>query len=192
MNFKESVDLCYMNFAKFLTTPFLQNTSGRLLLIFSVSFINVHGFLEKEIFNNLNSTNQLKWNMIKVSEYPFKENKNTLKIIQALLYTHFYNISLNVLRPNFLNICNLPISHFPSIRKIKVKVGPKTNYFSNFMSSCTDRIVVFNIFFSLIFSQPRDKQNCARDFPLFKYFLNNLLLTVFMQNGLSKLVKLLQ
>ena len=147
MNFKESVDLCYMNFAKFLTTPFLQNTSGRLLLIFSVSFMNVHGFIEKEIFNNLNSTNQLKWNMIKVSEYPFKENKNTLKIIQVLLYTHFYNISLNVLRPNFLNICNLPISHFPNIRKIRVKVEPKTNYFSNFMSSCTDRIVVFNIFF---------------------------------------------
>ena len=26
---------------------------------------------------------------LKVSEYPFKENKNTLKIIQELLYTHF-------------------------------------------------------------------------------------------------------
>ena len=111
----------------------------------------------------------------KVSEYLFKENKNTLKNIQALLYTHFYNISLNVLRPNFLNICNLPISHFPNIRKIRVKVGPKTNYFSYFMSSCTDSIVVFNNFFSLIFSQPRDKQDSARDFLLFKYFLNNLL-----------------
>ena len=55
---------------------------------------------------------------LKVSEYPFKENKNTLKIIQVLLYIHFYNISLNVLRPNFLNICNLPISHFPNIRKL--------------------------------------------------------------------------
>ena len=39
---------------------------------------------------------------IKVSEYPFKENENTFKNIQVLLYTHFYNISLNVLRPNFL------------------------------------------------------------------------------------------
>ena len=129
---------------------------------------------------------------LQVSEYAFKENKNTLKFIQVLLYTHFYNISLNVLRPNFLNICNLPISHFPNIRKIRVKVGPKTYYFSYFMSSCTDRIVVFNNFFSLIFSQPRDKQNRARDFLLFKYFLNNLLLTVFMQNTLSKLVELLQ
>ena len=129
---------------------------------------------------------------LKVSEYPFKKNKNTLKNIQVLLYTHFYNISLNVLRPNFLNIRNLPISHFLNIRKIRVKVGSKSNYFSYFMSSCTDRIVVFYNFFSLIFSQPRDKQNRARDVLLFKYFLNNLLLTVFMQDTLSKLVELLQ
>ena len=122
---------------------------------------------------------------LKVSEYPFKENKNTLKNIQVLLYTHFYNISLNVLRPNFLNICNLSISHFPNIGKISVKAGPKTNYFSYFMSSCTDSIVVSNNFFSLIFSQPRNKQNRARDFVLFKYFFNNLLSTVFMQNTLS-------
>ena len=128
----------------------------------------------------------------KVSEYPFKKNKNTFKNIQVLLYTHFYNISLNVLKLNFLNICNLPIWHFPNIRKITVKVGPKSNYFSYFMSSCTERIVVFNNFFSHIFSQPRDKQTRARDFLLFKYFLNNLLLTVFMQNKLSKLVELLQ
>ena len=127
----------------------------------------------------------------KVSEYPFKQNKNTLKNIKVLLYTHFYNIS-NVLRPTFFNICNSTLSHFPNIKKIRVKVGPKTNYFSYFMSSCTDRIVVFNNFFSLIFSQPRDKQNRARDFLLFKYFLNNLLLTIFMQNKLSKLVELLQ
>ena len=84
---------------------------------------------------------------IKVSEYPFKKNKNMLKNKTVLLYTYFYNISLNVLRPTFFNICNLPFSHFPNIRKIRVKVGPKTNCFSYFMSSCTDRIVVFNSFF---------------------------------------------
>ena len=122
---------------------------------------------------------------VKVSEYPFKQNKNTLKNIKVLLYTHFYNISLNVLRPTLFNICNLPFSHFPNIRKIRVKVGPKTNYFSY-------RIVEFNNFFSLIFSQPRSKQDRALDFLIFKYFLNNLLLTVFMQNTLSKLVELLQ
>ena len=115
-----------------------------------------------------------------------------VKNIKRLSYTHFYNISLNVLRQTFFNICNLPFSHFPNIRKIRVKVGPKTNYFSYIMNSCTDRIAVFNNSFSLIFSQLRDKQNRARDFLLFKYFLNNLLLTVFMQNTLSKLVELLQ
>ena len=103
--------------------------------------------------------------LLKGKEYPSKENKNALKIMQVLLYTYFYNISLNILRANFLNICSLPVSHFPNIR---VKVRPKTNYFSYFMSSCTDRIGVFNKFLSLIFSQPRDKQDRARDFLLFK------------------------
>ena len=97
---------------------------------------------------------------------------------------HFYNISLNVLRPTFFNICNLSFSDFPNMRKIRVSVGPQTNYFSYFMSSCTDRIVVFNNFFSLIFSQPKDKQKHARDFPFCNYCLNNLLLTLFMQNML--------
>ena len=103
-------------------------------------------------------------NLLKVSENPFNQNKNTFKNIKVLLYTHFYNISLNVIRPTFFNICNLPFSHFPNIRKIRIKVGPQTNYFSYFMSPCTDRIVVFNNFFSLIFSRPRDKQNRACDF----------------------------
>ena len=129
---------------------------------------------------------------IKVSEYPFKESRNTLKIIQVLLYTHFYNISLNVLKPNFFDIRNLSISHSPNIRKIRVKVGPKSNYFSYLMSSCTKTIVIFNNFSSLIFSEASVKQNLARDFLLFKYFLNNLLLTVFMQITISNLVELLQ
>ena len=123
----------------------------------------------------------------KVSEYPFKETKNTLKSIQVPLYTHFYNISLNVRRPNFLNICNLPISHFPNIRKVRVKVGSKTIYSSYFISSCTHRILVFNNFFHLYLAN-QEKQIRARDFLRFKYFLNNLLLTVFMQNTLSKYV----
>ena len=90
-------------------------------------------------------------------------------------------------------ICNANVQYLKKvIGKSRVKVGPKTNYFSYFMSSGTNRIAVFNNFFSLICSQPRDKQNRARDFLLFKYFLNNLLLTVFMQNTLSKLVELLQ
>ena len=113
------------------------------------------------------------------------------KNMTVLLYTYFY-IFLNVLRPTFFNIYNLPFLRSPNIGKIRVKVGPKTNYFSYFMSSCTNRIAVFNNFFSLICSQPRDKRNFAPDFLLSKYFLNNLLLTVFIQNTLSKLVELLQ
>ena len=106
-------------------------------------------------------------------------------------YIHIvFNIS-NVLRPTFSNIFNLPFSSSPNIGKIRVKVWPKTNYFSYFMSSCTNRIAVFNIFFSLIRSQPRDKQNLVRDFFPFEYFLNNQLLTVFMEITLSKLAKLL-
>ena len=108
-----------------------------------------------------------------------------------LLYTYFY-IFLNVLRPTFLNTYNLSFLRSPNIGKILVKVGPKTNFFFYILSSCTNRIAVFNNFFSMICSQPRDKQNRARDFLLSKYFLNNLLLTVFMQNTLSELVELLR
>ena len=132
------------------------------------------------------------WISLKVSEYPFKQNKNMLKNMKVLLYTCFYNISLNVLRPIFFNIYNLPFSRPANIGKIRVNDRPKTNYFSYFTSSCTNRIAVFYNFFSLICSQPRGKQNHARDFLLFKYFLDNLLLTVFMYNTLSKLVELLQ
>ena len=72
------------------------------------------------------------------------------------------------------------------------KLGQNLTTFSYFMSSCTNRIKVFNDFFSLICSQPRDKQNRARDFFPFKYFLNDQLLTVFIQTALSKLAELLQ
>ena len=133
-----------------------------------------------------------KTDFIKVSEYTFKENENMLKNMTVLLYSYFYNISLSVLRPNFFNIYNLPFLRSPNISSTRVKVGPKTNYFLQFLSSCTNRIAVFNKFFSLICSQPEGKQNRTRDFLLFKYCLNNLLLTVFMRNKLSKLAELFQ
>ena len=80
----------------------------------------------------------------------------------VLLYTYFYNVSLNVRRPTFFNIYNLPF--LPLHQQIKA----------------------FNIFFTTR-SQPRDKQNRARDFLLFKYFLINLFLTVSMENTQSNL-----
>ena len=70
-----------------------------------------------------------------------------LKKMTVLLYTYFLNIILHALRQTFFNIYNLSFLHSPNIGKIRVKVGPKTNYFSYFMSSCTNRIAVFNIFF---------------------------------------------
>ena len=112
--------------------------------------------------------------------------------MKVLLHICFYNVSLNVLRPIFFNIYNLPFSRSLNIGEIWVNVGPKTNYFSYFMSFCTNRITVFYIFFSRICHQPRDKQNRAHDFLHSKYFLNNPLLTVFMQSTLSRLVELLQ
>ena len=72
---------------------------------------------------------------VKVSEYPFKQNKKMLKNMTVLLNTYFYNITLNILRPTFFNIYNLPFLRSPNIGKTRVKVGAKTNYFSYFMSS---------------------------------------------------------
>ena len=130
--------------------------------------------------------------LLKVSEYPFNQNKNMIKNMKVLLYTYFYNIFLNVLRPTFFNIYNLPFLHSPNIGETRVRVGRKTNYFSYILSSCTNRIAIFNNIFSLVYRQPRDKQNHARNFLLSKCCLNNLLLTVIMQNTLSELVALLQ
>ena len=87
-----------------------------------------------------------------------------------LLHTYFYNISLIVLRPIFVIIYNLPFLCTPNIGKIGVKVGPKTNYFSSFMSSCTNRIAVFNnFFFTNIWPTKRQTKPCPR-FPSFQIF----------------------
>ena len=80
----------------------------------------------------------------KVSEYPSKQNRSMLKDMKVLLYTYFFNISLMVLRPTFFNIYDLLFLRSPNINEIRIKVGPKTNYFSNFMSSCINRIAVFH------------------------------------------------
>ena len=47
------------------------------------------------------------------------------------------------------------------------------------------------VFFLLKFILPRSKQSRGRIFILFKYFLNNLFLIVFVQNVISKFVKVL-
>ena len=86
----------------------------------------------------------------KVSEYLLKQNKNILKNMIVILPRYFCNISLNVLRSTFFtffNIYNLLFLRIPNIGKIRVKVAPKTNYFSYILSSCTNIIAAFNIFF---------------------------------------------
>ena len=99
--------------------------------------------------------------LLKVSEYPFKQCKNMLKNIKALLSTYFYNIFLNELRPDFFNIYNLT---FSLIGKKGVKVGPKTNHFRYFMSSSVYRITICNNLFALICNQSRDKKSRVRYF----------------------------
>ena len=76
--------------------------------------------------------------------------------------------------------------------KLGSKLGPKLTTLLIFSAPAPTELQFSVIFFSLICSQPRDKQNHTRDFRLSKYFLNNLPLGVFMQNTLSKLVGLLQ
>ena len=66
--------------------------------------------------------------------------------MKVLLSTCFCNISSNVLGPSFFNLYDLLFSRFPNIGKIRANVGPKTNYFSYFMNTCTNRIAVFYIF----------------------------------------------
>ena len=102
---------------------------------------------------------------LKVSECPFKQNKN-------MKY-----ISLNVLRPPF-SIYMIYLFYFLQILvKLGLKLAQKLTTFSIFWALArTD--CSFQSFFTLICSQPRDKQNRACNFLRSKYFLNNLLLTV--------------
>ena len=63
----------------------------------------------------------------------------------VLLYTYFY-ISLNLLKPAFLNINNLPFLRFPHIGKIRVKVGQKLVTFPTLWAPAPTKLQ-FSIFF---------------------------------------------
>ena len=93
-----------------------------------------------------NCTKNVNFQLLKDSENLLKQNKNMLKNMKVLLYAYIYNVSLNVLRPTIFKIYIYPF-HAPNIGRIRVKIGPKNNYFSYFMSSGTNKIAVFNIFF---------------------------------------------
>ena len=85
----------------------------------------------------------------------------------------FYNlffISLNVLRPTFFNIYNLPFLRSPIISKIRVKVGPKTNYFFYILSSYTNRIVVFKKKFHWYVANQETNKTVPKQFSFFQIF----------------------
>ena len=166
-----------------LVVEYLMNTDLTLIDWNNILFYMTWNGLLHSI--RCNSANSLQ---VKVSLYPFKQPKKMLKNMKMLLYTYFYNISLNLLRLTLFNIYKLPFSGTASIAKIRVWA---ISYFSWFMSSCTNRIGAFNNLFALICSQARDKQSLVHDILLLKYLFNNLLLNVSKQNTFSKFVELL-
>ena len=95
---------------------------------------------------------------------------------------------LNVMRLAFFSIYDLLFSHSLNIGIMRVRSGPNPSYLFWFMSFCTNGFVVL-ILFLLKCTEQRSIRKGARDFFLFKYLLNNLLLIIFMRNMLSKLVE---
>ena len=126
--------------------------------------------------------------LVKVSEYPFKQNKNML----VLLYTYFHNISLNVLRITFFNIYIIYDFYALQISvKLGSKLGQKLTTFPIFWVPAPTELQFSIIFFHWYVANQETKP-CPRFSSFQIFFLNNLPLAVFMQNTLSKLVELLQ
>ena len=135
----------------------------------------VNNFITSNFRNNTN----IAYSLISINKiFLFLSNKNMFKTMKVPLNTYFYNLPSSVPRQIFFAIY-IPFSRSPNIGEIKDK-QKAIKYFSYFISSCTNTIAVFNNLFALICRQPREKQKRTLDFPLFKYFLNNLLLTVSM------------
>ena len=99
---------------------------------------------------------------LKVSEYPFQQNKHMLKNKTVLLYTYFYNISLNVLRPTFVNTFNLPFLRSQNIDKIRVKVGPKTSSFPPLWAPAPTQLQFSLTFFHWYVANQRTKKTVPR------------------------------
>ena len=103
-----------------------------------------------------------------------------LKDMKVLLYICFYNISLNVLRP----------TRSPHIGKIRVNIGPKTNYFCYFICSCLNRIEVFHNFLHWYVANQETNKTVPTISFFSKFFL--IFFFIFILNMLSKLVELLK
>ena len=126
----------------------------------------------------------------KVSEYPFKQNRNTLKNMSVLLYTYFVNIYINVLRPNFFNICNLTFLYCPNIGKIRVKAGPKLTTFPTLWAPAPAELQ-FSVNFFYWYTANQEANKTVPAILSFECFLDNQLLIGFMETTLSKIVELM-
>ena len=98
--------------------------------------------------------------------YPFKQNRSMLKSMTAIIHI-FFIISLNVLRPTFFNICNLPFLRSPNIGKIRVKVGLKTIFPTLWAPARTE--LQFSI---IIFHLNVANQETNKTVPAIFFFLN--------------------
>ena len=111
------------------------------------------------------------FSLLRSQSTPFKQNRSMLKKTWLCYYIQFFfNIILNVLRPTFFNTCNLPFLHSPNIGKIRINVGPKTNYFPYFMSPCTNRIGVLITFFHWYVANQKANENVLAIFFLLNIF----------------------
>ena len=99
-----------------------------------------------------------------------------------LLFTYFHYRSLNLLKPKFLSICYLPPHAVQIFEKWGSKLAQKVSIFPTLW---TNRIMILNHISSLKCKKRSHKQKVTHNFPLFKYFLNNLFLIV----GRSTLVR---
>ena len=133
----------------------------------------------------------LMWcNLIKVSEYSFKQNRSILKNMTVLLYTYFL-ISPQMYQDEPFLI--YVICLFYAVQ-ILVKLGSKlcqklTTFPTLWALAPTELQFSVILFYWYIANQETNK--AAWNFFRLKYFLNNQLLIIFMETALSKLAKLL-
>ena len=128
---------------------------------------------------------------LKVSEYPLKRYRSMLKKTWLCYYIHILSLSLNVLRPTFLIYVICLFYALQISAKLGSKLGQKLTTFPTLWAPAPTELH-FSIFFFhwYVAYQETNKTVPAIFFPC-EYFLNNHILTVYMENTLSKLVELL-
>ena len=108
--------------------------------------------------------------LFKVSEYPFKQNRGMLKNMTVLLYTYSFNVSLNVIRITFFNICNLPFLSSPNIGKIGSKLGQKLTTFPTLWAPAPTELQFSIIFFHWYVANQETNKTVPAIFSLLNIF----------------------